>query len=88
MDLGPRTDHQGLGSCQGGCRLKLYQPGDIVEVDVNSGMSDVPRWVQAVVTGMTDSRYGWTPAVTTSAWHPRIERGPGWTQGEIREASK
>ena len=64
----------------------LFKPGDVVEVDVNSGLSDTPRWVQAVVTGSTDSRYGWTPAVTTSPWHPRIERGPGWNPGEIREA--
>ena len=67
--------------------MKLYQPGDIVEVDVNSGLSDVPNWVQAVVTNATDPRYGWTPATTTSPWHPRIQRGPGWAQDEIREAT-
>ena len=67
--------------------MKLFQPGDVVEVDVNAGLSDTPRWVQAIVVGSTDSRHGWTPAVTTSKWHPRIERGPGWLQTEIRETS-
>jgi len=68
--------------------LKLYQPGDRVEVNLNGGMGDIaPKWVPAVVTSTTDSRYVWTPATTTSPWHPRIQRGPGWAQDEIREAA-
>ena len=68
--------------------MKLYQPGDRVEVNLNGGMGEIePKWVPAVVTSTTDSRYGWTPATTTSPWHPRIQRGPGWAQDEIREAT-
>ena len=68
--------------------MKLYAPGDRVEVNIRGGLGDVsPQWVTAVVTGPTDSRYGWTPATTDSPWHPRIERGPGWLQTEIRETN-
>lgn len=67
--------------------MKLYQPGDVVEVDVDSGKGIAPNWVRAVVTNATDPRHGWTAAATTDPWHPRIQRGPGWNQDEIREVN-
>ena len=63
-----------------------FKRGDLVEVDLNSGMGGLPpRWVPAVVTCDTDPTYGWTAAITTSkSPYGVISRGPGWLQDEIR----
>ena len=65
--------------------MTLYERGDRVEVDINSGLGIQALWIPAVVTCPTDSLHGWTPARTESSCsHPGISRGPGWNQDEIR----
>ena len=66
--------------------MKLYQTGDHVEVNIDSGKGLPDNWVPAIVTNATDAQYGWTAARTNSnSRHPGISRGPGWNQDEIRE---
>ena len=65
--------------------MTLYEPGDLVEIDINSGLGIAPLWIPAVVTSPTDALHGWTPAKTEKGCsHPGISRGPGWNQDEIR----
>lgn len=65
--------------------MKRYEPGDQVEVDINSGVSGQPLWVPATVLLATNPRNGWTPARTLpNSQYPGISRGPGWAPEEIR----
>ena len=65
--------------------MKLYQIGDYVEVNIDSGKGFPDNWVAAIVTNATDPKYGWTAARTNpNSRHPGISRGPGWNQDEIR----
>ena len=67
--------------------MKFFQPGDKCEVDLNGGLIDEPKWVEAVVTEPTHPRFGWTVAKTTDPFHPPTSRRPGWAQDEIREVN-
>ena len=61
--------------------MKLYQPGDRVVVDINSGLGgDERNWRLATVTHPTSPKYGWTMARTDYG----MQRGPGWLPDEIR----
>ena len=66
--------------------MTLYNVGDVVFLNVTSGISPDPDWQIGVVTRATNS-YGWTAATTFPDQNViKVDRGPGWEQDEIKKA--
>ena len=66
--------------------MTLFNVGDVVFLNVTSGISPDPDWQLGVVTRATNS-YGCTAATTFPDQDGiKVDRGPGWEQDEIKKA--
>ena len=66
--------------------MTLYNVGDVVLLNVTSGISPDSDWQPGIVTRATNS-YGWTAATTFPDQNGiKVDRCPGWEQTKIKKA--